>query len=265
MSHIEINVSGSVSIRPGTEDFVSQMIDTIESIATEEANLGIEEYTELGEDEMEQRRSLIIHHAATKAVALAVEQALGHRSADSLPRMSVASNAGEGPRLVIEGDSGVSDEVLVAIMQQIIRHAGAGKHGTYRVDAITVYRSGTVSDVSEVLVTERAAHFYNAEIAQERHREAVEQMPDMVDPREFAGRLLEAIAQGPDRIATLEAIVATLISQNANGVQDLLQEPSVAKHLNQLPSSALPEGVEIFIRESDAMEQKDDSLPGCSP
>lgn len=270
MSEIDVSVTGQVPIRPEKAKYVSQLVDAMSSLANEERMAGIEEYTALSEDEMEDRRSLIIKLADTKEVAHSLEQIVRDRSVDCLWGLKVMDTNSDHPVLDVDSDTSVDDDLLVAVMQQVIRTAGTpGATGWYQVERTT--RNGwapDTNDIHRVLVTATSATFYNADRSYTNHLELITAMPGLADPKGFAKQLIDASPAGKRREDFLAALVEELVSQSPDALKMALKSPAVAQSLENLPDQALPQGLSQWLRAARAggeNEYDNDEIGSPSP
>ncbi|MCC1496872.1 hypothetical protein [Alcanivorax sp. 1008] len=270
MSDIDVSVTGQVPIRPEKAKYVSQLVDALSSLANDERMAGIEEYTVLSEDQMEDRRRLIIKLADTKEVAHSLEQIVRDRSVDYLCGLMVMDTNSDHPVLDVDSDTSVDDDLLVAVMQQVIRTASPpGATGWYMVD-VTTYGHGEPDshDVHKVLITATSATFYNADRSFINHTEMLTAMPGLADPKMFAKQLIDASPAGKQREDFLAALVEELVGQSPDALKMALKSPAVAQSLENLPDQALPQGLSQWLRAAKAggeNEYDNDEIGSPSP
>ena len=272
MSVIDVSVTGQLPIRPEKVKYVSKLLAALYYLAHEEGMAGIEEYTVLSEDQMDERRGLIARLADTKEVAHSMEKIVGNNSVSLPIGLGIIDKESERPVMDISIEGSVDDDLMVMMIQNIIRAAGVpGEPGWYMVDVTHRGNGGEYHeehDVHKVLITAESATFYNADRSCINHQELLTTMPGLANPRGFAKQLIDAAPAGEQREVFLSSLVEELISQSPDALKMALKSPAVAQSLENLPDQALPQGLSQWLRAARAGDQNEydnDEIGSPSP
>lgn len=261
MSHIDVETTGQILLRPEKAAFIRDVLDLIEEIGNEDGAM-FSDWGELDKEAVDARREFVHRTAKTKAVAHAALAALDGQAAVELPGFTVVGLDTSAPRVSISHESGVNDDALVAVMRWVIANGGANGHGFYKV-IVTSFSSGAgSSDVSTVLVTESGATVYNAESQLDEHTKAVSRLPGLSNAREFASSLNKELYHNhvpAQRAGLLARLVEVLLEHSPAAIEKAIYDDKLREAFLALPAETetpRTQGLKAWAEEIDARCRK---------
>jgi len=255
---------------------VEALITTLGEISVTERRCEIDEWEDLTEQQIQERRAIAYRSAPDKVTAETALQILGdHPWQNFYPmRFKFAGSASQGKKyLFADGGTAIWSDVAVRFVQHILaNHAPAGKTARicchYSHDEETGGR-GTV-------VTPTSSFVMDTVVFMEETERAISDAPGCVDGAAFGRTLVDAAAAGArgDRDAELEALRAMVLGLATHGLPPnlfgALNEPDVATTIKAAliargePLGVWDKEIELAVLES-APRSGDDHTGGMAP